>query len=32
MNPILQLTRAYHFAALKHAAQRRKGEAAGSSI
>jgi (p)ppGpp synthase/HD superfamily hydrolase len=27
MNPILQLTRAHHFAALKHAAQRRKGEA-----
>ena len=28
MNPIIQLTRAYHFAALKHAAQRRKGDAA----
>ena len=27
-SPILTLARAYHFAALKHAAQRRKGEAA----
>ncbi|MGD0183976.1 MAG: HD domain-containing protein [Roseiarcus sp.] len=28
MNPIVELTRAYHFAALKHVNQRRKGEAA----
>ena len=28
MNPVIQLTRAYHFAAQKHVDQRRKGEAA----
>jgi (p)ppGpp synthase/HD superfamily hydrolase len=28
LNPVIQLTRAYHFAAQKHVDQRRKGEAA----